>query len=172
MSIVEGFDVFSWKEFELGHNLSISQVLKLIRKSNLKTYVGEGPFYPDNSLYKLSDSINYHEWFFDAIEIKLKATGDFSWLSFQAEDKTERIDISFYLNTLTRFASDVVDYLLLENNLKIKNIYHMDDRYFSGMYHTKGWNIVKKYLPKYNGRINYFPFRIVSDEFGKISYLK
>ena len=117
ISIVEGFDIFYWEEFELGHNLSISQVLKLIRRGNLKTYISEGPFCADNSLYKLSDSINYHEWFFDAVKIKLKATGDFSWLSFKAEDETERIDISFYLNTLTRLASDVVDYFLLENNL-------------------------------------------------------
>lgn len=117
MSIIEDFDIFSWEEFELGHNLSISQVLKLLRRGNLKTHVDEGPFYADNSLYKLSDSINYHEWFFDAVEIKLKATGDFSWLSFQSEEEKESIDISFYLNTLTELASNAVDHLLLKDNL-------------------------------------------------------
>lgn len=115
MSIIEGFDIFSWKEFNDTYNLSISHILKLIRKKGLKTHTCISFFFDNNLAYKLTNSVNYHEWFFEAIEIKLKATGDFSWLTFQVEK--ENINISFYLNILTQLANDVIDYLLFKDNL-------------------------------------------------------
>lgn len=57
---------------------------------------------------------------------------------------------------------------LIEGNPNINKIYYLDDRYFKGMTHTKAWNVVKKYVPNYNGADNYFPFKLETNHTNKI----
>jgi peptide subunit release factor 1 (eRF1) len=61
---------------------------------------------------------------------------------------------------------------LLQKNNQIKNVYYLDDKYFGGMTHTKAWNVVKEYLPNYKGKLNYFPFSLITDSNGNVTRLK
>lgn len=114
-SIIEGFDIFAWQEFQTGYAHPASELLMFVREKKFNSIKDE--FYKCNEYfpYKLPNEINYSKWFFEAIIIKLKAKGNFSWLHFQAENIDG--DISFYLNKLTELASILVEEIITENQL-------------------------------------------------------
>ena len=77
-----------------------------------------------------------------------------------------------YITVDNNFALSKIEELIADN-VNIKKIYHLDDKFFSGIYYNKGWNIVKNYLPSsYTGKTKHLPFRLISDSNGKIFELK
>lgn len=109
VSVLENFDVFVWQEFLENSSHPATKLLKIHRDKNFSSIVDN---LPDNEIceYYQYPHSNYHEWFFSALVIKLRAEGDFSWLPAKATK--ERVNITFYLNTLTEFASCIADLLV------------------------------------------------------------
>lgn len=110
ISILENSDVFVWQEFLENSSYAATKFLKLYRDKNFSSIVDNLPDTENCEYYQYPNS-NYHEWFFSALVIKLSAEGNFSWLPAKATK--ERVDISFYLNTLTELASYVADLLVV-----------------------------------------------------------
>ena len=121
-SILENSDVFVWQEFLENNSHAATKLLKLHRDKNFSSIVDN---LPDNEIceYYQYPNSNYHEWFFSALVIKLSAEGDFSWLPAKATK--ERVDISFYLNTLTELASYIADLLVAYGEMDFPTISYL-----------------------------------------------
>ena len=114
-SIIEEFDIFSWKEFELNYKHPTTEFYKLLIEkefniTNDNFHVTDGNFH-----YELITPVSHYKWFFESLTIKLIAQGDFCWLNFRAEEKPS--DTTFFLNELTELASVIADIIINENRI-------------------------------------------------------
>ncbi|APW65279.1 hypothetical protein LPB137_05165 [Poseidonibacter parvus] len=112
-SILEEFDIFSWEEFELNYEHPMTEFYKLLIEEEFNITTDNFHVTDGNFPYELITSVNYYDWFFELLRIKLSAQGDFCWLNFRAEEKPS--DTTFFLNELTELAS------LIANNIINKN---------------------------------------------------
>lgn len=112
-SIIEEFDIFSWKEFKLNYEHPMTEFYKLLKEEEFNITTDNFHLTDGNFPYELITSINHYDWFFELLTIKLSAQGDFCWLNFRHEEKPS--DTTFFLNELTELAS------LIANNIINKN---------------------------------------------------
>lgn len=112
-SIIEEFDIFSWKEFKLNYKHPMTEFYKLLKEEEFNITTDNFHLTDGNFPYEIITSVNHYDWFFELLTIKLSAQGDFCWLNFQHEEKSS--DTTFFLNELTELAS------LIANNIINKN---------------------------------------------------
>lgn len=115
LSILEEADVGCWPEYQHFASQELSRFGDLYSKEkfiNINADLFDGDVPPE---YKIETSQNYHSWFFCALQIRISAEGDFSWIPVRAE--SERTDVSAHYELLNELANIVVFKMLDENKL-------------------------------------------------------
>ncbi|AGP82750.1 hypothetical protein I533_13950 [Alteromonas mediterranea MED64] len=120
LSILEDAEIRSWPEYQQFSSQEVSKFLELYsveRFSNINTQIHSSESQPR---YKVETSQNYHSWFFSALQTRIIAEGDFSWIPVRAD--SERTDISVHYDLLNELASNVVFEVLKGNQLTFDKI--------------------------------------------------
>lgn len=115
LSILEEADVGCWPEYQHFVSQELSRFGDSYSKekfSNINAELFDGDAPPE---YKIETSQNYHSWFFSALQIRIAAEGDFSWIPVRAE--SERTDVSAHYELLNELANIVVFEILAGNKL-------------------------------------------------------
>lgn len=115
LSILEEADLGCWPEYQHFASQELSRFGDLYAKekfSNINAELFDGDAPPE---YKIETSQDYYSWFFSALQTRISAEGDFSWIPVRAE--SERTDVSAHYEVLNELANIVVFEILAGNKL-------------------------------------------------------
>lgn len=115
LSIIEDADATCWPEYQ---NFS-SQELRKFSDAYFEQAFNDinAVLYDGDSAvgYKIETSLSYHSWFFSALQLRITAGGNFSWIPVRAE--SERADVSDHYDLLNELANLVGFELLIGSKL-------------------------------------------------------
>lgn len=115
LSILEDADICCWSEFKNFSSHGLSGFLRADSKRTPSDIHVEIFDDENQTAYRVATSQSYHTWFFSALQLRICAEGNFSWLPVQAE--SERVDISDHYDLLNELANLVVVEILAGNAL-------------------------------------------------------
>ena len=120
LSILEGADIKCWPEYKTFSAQELSKFLDVYSEQELHVITAEFCNAETPVVYRVETSQSYHSWFFSALQIRVIAEGNFTWLPVIAE--SERTDISRHYDLLNNLVDLVGVELLAGNKLTFDQV--------------------------------------------------
>lgn len=115
LSILEDADICCWPEYQNFSSQELSGFLRVYLEETFSDIQAEICDSENQTAYRVVTSQSYHSWFFSALQIRICADGNFSWIPVRAE--SERVDISDHYDLLNKLANIVGFEILAGNTL-------------------------------------------------------
>lgn len=113
LSILEDADICCWPEYQNFSSQELSGFLRVYSEETFSDIQAEICDSENQTAYRVETSQSYHSWFFSALQLRICADGNFSWIPVRAE--SERIDISDHYDLLNELAN-IVGFEILDGN--------------------------------------------------------
>ncbi len=105
LSILEDADIEYWPEYKNFLYQSLSKLSKAHSKKVLSDIRSEFCCPTIHRVYNVGSSQNYHFWFFSALQTRITAEGNFTWIPIKAE--YNKVDISDHYDLLNELADAI-----------------------------------------------------------------
>lgn len=113
LSILEDADICCWPEYQNFSSQELSGFLRVYSEETFSDIQAEICDSENQTAYRVETSQSYHSWFFSALQLRICADGNFSWIPVRAE--SESIDISDHYDLLNELAN-IVGFEILDGN--------------------------------------------------------
>ena len=117
LSVLEGADISSWKEFASFESHPISQCLRQIERGKFEIVSVIAPD-ADSSQHSINnENISHQHWFFSCLATRFLAEGDFCWLPVKSMEGL--VDTSSNFELLANLSCKVAEHICLSENKTI-----------------------------------------------------